>query len=51
MNKPKNSRDPCQRSVDLAAHKPLVRQIARRIRARLPPNVGLDELEIGRAHV
>lgn len=45
MNKPNNTRDPCQRSIDLAAHKPLVRQIARRIRARLPPHVGLDELE------
>ncbi|WP_280152712.1 FliA/WhiG family RNA polymerase sigma factor [Piscinibacter sp. XHJ-5] len=45
MNNPKNNREPCQRSADLAAHKPLVRQIARRIRARLPPNVGLDELE------
>jgi len=40
-----NSRTPCQRSADLAAHTPLVKQIARRIRARLPPNVGLDELE------
>jgi RNA polymerase sigma factor for flagellar operon FliA len=36
---------PCKRSADLLAHRPLVRQIARRIRARLPPNVGLDELE------
>jgi RNA polymerase sigma factor FliA len=35
----------CQRSADLSAHKHLVKQIARRIRARLPPNVGLDELE------
>lgn len=34
-----------KRSADLAAHAPLVRQIARRIRSRLPPNVGLDELE------
>jgi RNA polymerase sigma factor for flagellar operon FliA len=40
-----NSHTPCQRSADLAAHTPLVKQIARRIRARLPPNVGLDELE------
>ncbi|HJV60576.1 MAG TPA: sigma-70 family RNA polymerase sigma factor [Albitalea sp.] len=36
---------PCQRSADLAAHRQLVKQIARRIRSRLPPNVGLDELE------
>jgi RNA polymerase sigma factor for flagellar operon FliA len=36
---------PCQRSADIAAHRPLVKQIARRIRARLPPSVGLDELE------
>ena len=35
----------CKRSEDLAAHKPLVQQIARRIRARLPLSVGLDELE------
>lgn len=35
----------CQRSADLLSHKPLVRQIARRIRSRLPPSVGLDELE------
>jgi RNA polymerase sigma factor FliA len=35
----------CQRSADLAAHKPLVLQIARRIRARLPASVGIDELE------
>jgi len=35
----------CKRSADLAVHKQLVRQIARRIRARLPANVGLDELE------
>jgi RNA polymerase sigma factor for flagellar operon FliA len=34
----------CQRSADLAAHKPLVRQIAGRLRARLPANVGMDEL-------
>ena len=35
----------CKRSADLAAHKPLVRQIAHRIRARLPASVGMDELE------
>jgi RNA polymerase sigma factor FliA len=35
----------CQRSADLAAHKPLVRQIARKIGARLPSSVGMDELE------
>lgn len=43
-----NSGDPyqrCKRSVDLLAHKPLVRQIAHRIRARLPASVGMDELE------
>lgn len=34
----------CQRSVDLAAHRPLVRQIAHRIRQRMPANVGIDEL-------
>ena len=35
----------CKRSMDLAVHRPLVKQIARRIRQRLPPNVGMDELE------
>ena len=35
----------CQRSADLALHRPLVQQIARRIRGRLPANVGMDELE------
>jgi RNA polymerase sigma factor for flagellar operon FliA len=35
----------CKRSADLAVYKPLVRQIARKIRARLPPSVGMDELE------
>ena len=35
----------CKRSADLAAHKPLVRQIAHRIRSRLPASVGMDELE------
>jgi len=35
----------CKRSADLAAHRPLVKQIAHRIRQRLPPNVGVDELE------
>jgi RNA polymerase sigma factor for flagellar operon FliA len=34
----------CQRSADLIPYKPLVRQIAARLRARLPPNVGMDEL-------
>ncbi len=42
---PVPSRTPCQRSEDIAAYRPLVRQIARRIRARLPPHVGMDELE------
>lgn len=37
--------EPCKRSADIAPHAPLVKSIARRIRARLPPNVGLDELE------
>lgn len=36
---------PCKRSADLVAHRQLVKQIARRIRARLPPHIGLDELE------
>jgi RNA polymerase sigma factor for flagellar operon FliA len=44
-NGTENPQHPCKRSADLAAHQPLVKQIARRIRARLPPNVGLDELE------
>jgi len=35
----------CKRSADLAAHRPLVRQIAHRIRQRLPPNIGMNELE------
>jgi hypothetical protein len=34
---------PCERSADLAALRPLIRQIARRIRRRLPPSVGMDE--------
>ncbi len=34
----------CKRSADLRPYKPLVRQIASRLRARLPANVGLDEL-------
>lgn len=38
-------RPPCQRSADLLAHRALVKRIARRIRARLPPSVGMDELE------
>jgi RNA polymerase sigma factor for flagellar operon FliA len=45
MTNPDKPVHPCQRSADLAAYKPLVKQIARRIRARLPPNVGMDELE------
>jgi RNA polymerase sigma factor for flagellar operon FliA len=44
-NSDQSTTGPCQRSADLAAHRPLVKQIARRIRARLPPNVGIDELE------
>jgi RNA polymerase sigma factor for flagellar operon FliA len=36
---------PSKRSADLAAHRPLVRQIARRLLARLPAHVELDELE------
>jgi RNA polymerase sigma factor for flagellar operon FliA len=32
-------------SARLRAHKPLVRRIAARMRARLPPNVTMDELE------
>lgn len=39
------SRAPCKRSADLAQHRALVRKIANRIRSRLPPSVGLDELE------
>src|SRR5437868_9611529 len=39
------SYQPCKRSADIAPHAPLVKSIARRIRSRLPPNVGLDELE------
>jgi RNA polymerase sigma factor for flagellar operon FliA len=35
----------CQRSADLIAYKPLVRQIAGRLRARVSANVGIDELE------
>ncbi|MBW8831900.1 MAG: sigma-70 family RNA polymerase sigma factor [Burkholderiales bacterium] len=35
----------CKRSADLLAHKALVRQIAHRIRARLPASVGLNEME------
>ena len=35
----------CKRSADLSAHRPLVRQIAHRLLRRLPPNVGLDEME------
>jgi RNA polymerase sigma factor for flagellar operon FliA len=45
MQGPDSPVHPCQRSVDLAQHRPLVRQIAHRIRQRLPPNVGIDELE------
>lgn len=45
MNSPTTSLQPCKRSADLAAHRPLVKQIAHRIRQRLPPNVGMDELE------
>jgi len=35
----------CKRSEDIAQHRVLVKKIANRIRARLPPSVGLDELE------
>jgi RNA polymerase sigma factor for flagellar operon FliA len=35
----------CKRSTELLAHKALVRRIAGRLRARLPPNVNMDELE------
>jgi RNA polymerase sigma factor for flagellar operon FliA len=35
----------CKRSSELLAHKALVRRIAGRLRARLPPNVDMDELE------
>jgi RNA polymerase sigma factor for flagellar operon FliA len=45
MNDSRPPYERCKRSADLAAHTTLVRQIARRIRARLPANVGLDELE------
>ncbi|HJV94901.1 MAG TPA: sigma-70 family RNA polymerase sigma factor [Albitalea sp.] len=45
MNSPGTPYQRCKRSADLLAHKPLVRQIAHRIRARLPASVGMDELE------
>ncbi|HEY0857793.1 MAG TPA: FliA/WhiG family RNA polymerase sigma factor [Albitalea sp.] len=45
MSSPDKPSHHCKRSADLVAFKPLVRQIARRIRSRLPPNVGMDELE------
>lgn len=35
----------CKRSADMAQHRMLVRKIAHRIRSRLPPSVGMDELE------
>ncbi|MEW6705269.1 MAG: sigma-70 family RNA polymerase sigma factor [Pseudomonadota bacterium] len=35
----------CDRSAQLLAHKPLVRRIAARMRARLPANVSMEELE------
>lgn len=44
VNAPLLRSQPCQRSADLAVYKPLVRQIAGRLRARLPANVELDEL-------
>jgi RNA polymerase sigma factor for flagellar operon FliA len=44
MTKPPAVPPRCQRSADLVPYKPLVRQIAARLRARLPPNVGMDEL-------
>jgi len=40
-----NSSAPCKRSADIAQHRVLVKKIAHRIRARLPPSVGVDELE------
>jgi RNA polymerase sigma factor for flagellar operon FliA len=45
IREPEISYQPCKRSADIAPHAPLVKIIARRIRARLPANVGLDELE------
>jgi RNA polymerase sigma factor for flagellar operon FliA len=45
MHTPETSTHSCKRSADLALHRPLVKQIAHRIRQRLPPNVGIDELE------
>jgi RNA polymerase sigma factor for flagellar operon FliA len=35
----------CKRSADIVQHRALVKKIANRIRSRLPPSVGLDELE------
>lgn len=35
---------PCRRSAEIRAHKALVRQIAARLRARLPSHVDMDEL-------
>lgn len=42
-NEAKHAR--CDRSAQLVAHKPLVRRIAARMRARLPANVTMAELE------
>jgi RNA polymerase sigma factor for flagellar operon FliA len=39
------TRGPCKRSADISQHRALVKKIANRIRSRLPPSVGLDELE------
>ena len=36
--------DPNDRNVRLLAHRPLVRRIAHRLLARLPPNVAMDDL-------
>jgi RNA polymerase sigma factor for flagellar operon FliA len=35
---------PCERSIRLLEHRPLVRQIANRLRSRMPASVGMDEL-------
>ena len=45
MYSPRLPSEPCKRSADLAVHRQLVKQIARRIRQRLPANVDIDELE------
>ncbi|HET9645950.1 MAG TPA: RNA polymerase sigma factor FliA [Burkholderiaceae bacterium] len=40
-----NKTGPCRRSAELKHYRPLVKQIAGRIRARLPAHVAMDELE------